>query len=100
MHRSKGFAMLRSDRYGNRRRKPVRLRSSPTLWWCLTPLGWLGFLVAGFVLVATGLQLGRMFSDASALDIPAQFSKIPDVSHPCGARNPCFEKERYQPVWL
>jgi hypothetical protein len=52
------------------------------------------------VLVATGLQLGRMFNDVSALDIPAQFSKIPDASHPCGAGNPCFEKEHYQPVWL
>ena len=91
---------MTSDRSCNPRSMLERSRYSPSFWWCLTPLGWLGGFVAGFVLVATGLQLGHAFSDASGLDTPARFGEMPDTSHPCGAGTPCFEKGRYQPVWL
>jgi hypothetical protein len=78
----------------------MRSRYSRGLWWCLTSLGWLGGFIAVFVLVAAGMQLGRAFSDVSGLDASARFGKVPDGSQPCGAGNPCFERGRYQPVWL
>jgi hypothetical protein len=92
--------MPTADRCANPRHKPKRSRYSRRLWWWLTPLGWLGLLVAGFVLVAAGMQLGRAFSDASGLGASAQFGEAPESSQPCGAGNPCFERGRYQPVWL
>ena len=82
------------------RRRLVRSQSSRGFWWCLSPLGWIGGFVAGFVLVATGLQLGRTFSNASGLDTPAQMGPMPETSYPCGVEIPCFEKGRYQPIWL
>jgi hypothetical protein len=80
--------------------KPARSRSFHGLWWCLTPLGWLGGFVAGFILVAAGVQFGRAFSNISGPDSPAQMGRMPDTSYPCGVENPCFEKGRYQPIWL
>ena len=92
--------MRTADPDYNPRHKSVRPRCSRGFWWCLTPLGWLGGFVAGFVLVATGLQLGRTFSNNSGLDIPTQLGQMPETSYPCGVENPCFEKGRYQPIWL
>jgi len=92
--------MRTADSNCNPRHKPIKSWSSHGFWWYLTPLGWLGGFAAGFVLVATGLQLGHTFSNISGLDIPAQLGQLPETSYPCGLENPCFEKGRYQPIWL
>ena len=57
-------------------------------------------LVAALVLIQTGLQLGRTFNDPSGLDTAARFGIAPDTSYPCGLEIPCYEKSRFQPIWL
>ena len=92
--------MRSADRNCNPPHKVVSSRCSRGFWWCLTPLGWLGGFVAAFVLVATGLQLGRTFSNISGSDPAQQWSPMPDTSYPCGVELPCYDKGRYQPIWL
>jgi hypothetical protein len=57
-------------------------------------------LVGAFALVQTGFRLGRSFNDPSALDAAARIGIAPDTSYPCGVEIPCYEKGRYQPIWL
>lgn len=57
-------------------------------------------IVAAFAFVATGFRLGHTFSDISSQDASARSGNAPDTSYPCGVEMPCFDKSRYQPVWL
>lgn len=57
-------------------------------------------LIVAFVLVKTGLQLGRRFGDLDSQEAAVGLGNRPDNSYPCGPDIACFEKGRYQPIWL
>jgi len=79
-----------------------RMRSwSPRhIEYVITAMIGLGGFAAAFVLIGTGVGLGRTFGNAPRLDAPALFGSAPSASYPCGVDIPCFEKGRYQPIWL
>ena len=85
-------------------RAPVYLEPRPATRKCvrtvLALIGSLLLLVSAFALVQTGFRLGRSFNDPSGLDTAARFGIPPDTSYPCGVEIPCYEKGRYQPIWL
>jgi len=83
-------ATLRSKSKG-RRRFPRAL---------LSLFGAVTLVVAAFAFVATGFRLGHTFNDISSQDASTHSGNTPDTSYPCGMEIPCFDKSRYQPVWL
>jgi hypothetical protein len=82
--------------------RPVRNipRSSRSLHGVHVLIGTLGGLAVAFVLVMTGIQLGRTFDAQDAIERAATIGGAPGSLHPCGTNIRCFEKSRYRPVWL
>jgi hypothetical protein len=77
--------------------RPATRKSVRTV---LALVGSLLLLVTAFALVQTGVRLGRSFNDPSGLETAARIGISPDTSYPCGVEIPCYEKGRYQPIWL
>jgi len=66
----------------------------------LAVTGSLVFITTAFLLLEMGVQLGRAFNAVNESDVATRFSVTPDNSYPCGPNIGCFEKGRYQPIWL
>jgi hypothetical protein len=57
-------------------------------------------LIAALALLEAGLQLGRTFGELSSQEAATGYGSRTENSYPCGPDIACFEKGRYQPIWL